>query len=479
MCCCQEFVSGKFENRPLPLPRLEPQRRTTAEDEAYPFKHTAYPLVSVVSPTSSERSWAHAALYNSFAHQTYPNLELVVLDTGPEPSPFFSCCRDARVKYHHVPFHKRMSLMDARASLRQLAQPSEHPPSPYVPRDVQAWKEAWAPTVAALRSLEADTIRHAMCGAKGNGVRHVRTSVDDETVPEECRKSLHAAIETGLPLGAKRNWIAAHARGDVHANFDDDDVYLPTYVERMVGALHSSRAELVKLSSWLEFNAVLGRLVRLGSSRSDRRELLPPGKNYDNMYDLMPHSLQWGFGFSYVHTARLAWRVPYPPMDMGEDYKKVTLAAAFSVVGGGGGGVGGQAKGSNGGSPLEMGPCCCFADSVGDAVVCHVAHKTNTSRTDFTSTLFEQLSPSIDAVFSHTCTHLLEAARAQVAGLEFDPLRGLFISGCGCGGCSASLQLHSELDASGTPAYVTTRASNGFLPTPTPLTRDPTDQGPH
>lgn len=28
-----------------------------------------------------------------------------------------------------------------------------------------------------------------------------------------------------LTLGAKRNWLASQARGAVHANFDDDDVY--------------------------------------------------------------------------------------------------------------------------------------------------------------------------------------------------------------------------------------------------------------
>ena len=43
------------------------------------------------------------------------------------------------------------------------------------------------------------------------------------------------AVRTCLSLGSKRNWLCAAARGAIVANFDDDDVYVPTYLERMVG----------------------------------------------------------------------------------------------------------------------------------------------------------------------------------------------------------------------------------------------------
>ena len=63
---------------------------------------------------------------------------------------------------------------------------------------------------------------------------------------EHVRRFKHAhAVERamqGARLGAKRNWLAAAARGALLANFDDDDVYLDSYLERLVGALRSHGA---------------------------------------------------------------------------------------------------------------------------------------------------------------------------------------------------------------------------------------------
>ena len=57
-------------------------------------------LVTVVVPTTAARAAFHAASYGCFAAQTYAPLELVVVDSGPEPSPFFAgwLCDD-RVTY--------------------------------------------------------------------------------------------------------------------------------------------------------------------------------------------------------------------------------------------------------------------------------------------------------------------------------------------------------------------------------------------
>ena len=53
-------------------------------------KHDSVSLVSVLSPTTYERRWCHESLYRCFKHQSYPRKELIVLDTGAHPSPFFS-----------------------------------------------------------------------------------------------------------------------------------------------------------------------------------------------------------------------------------------------------------------------------------------------------------------------------------------------------------------------------------------------------
>ena len=87
------------------------------------------PLVSVVSPTTGERHWTHASLYRCFAHQTYPSKELVVLDTGPRPSPFFTACDDSRVRYTHLTLRPGMPAEEAVVTLETLAQPaSDSPP---------------------------------------------------------------------------------------------------------------------------------------------------------------------------------------------------------------------------------------------------------------------------------------------------------------------------------------------------------------
>lgn len=41
------------------------------------------------------------AIYEVFARQTYPDIELLVLDDSDKPSVFFSNIADARVRYHH------------------------------------------------------------------------------------------------------------------------------------------------------------------------------------------------------------------------------------------------------------------------------------------------------------------------------------------------------------------------------------------
>ena len=64
--------------------------------------------VSCISPTTVERHLFHeCALYRCFAAQTYADLELIVVDTGPAPSPFFTSrdFDDGRVTYVHRPGH--------------------------------------------------------------------------------------------------------------------------------------------------------------------------------------------------------------------------------------------------------------------------------------------------------------------------------------------------------------------------------------
>ena len=209
----------------------------------------ALPLVSVISPTSYERRWTHASLYQCFAHQRYPRKELIVLDTGLAPSPFFSRLSDDRVRYIHIMYDANgMKPEQAVESLRMLAlaAPSEtgdsiestasttkEPPSVQDRDPLDEWwrhagkkdtthAQAWAPTLSALS--RAIILTQA---AESSAFRQ-EAARDEDTARDEDGESLRSVemaaaelVREGASIGAKRNWLAAKACGELQANFDD------------------------------------------------------------------------------------------------------------------------------------------------------------------------------------------------------------------------------------------------------------------
>ncbi|KAH8082943.1 hypothetical protein JL720_8452 [Aureococcus anophagefferens] len=125
--------------------------------------------VDVLVPTTASRAAHHAGCYASFACSDYSGpRRLIVVDSGPAPSPFFSNCADPRVTYVHV-----------------------------------------------------------------------RGAAND------------------LTIGEKRNRALAElATSPVVANFDDDDLYGPSYLPTMVKALaDAGGAGLAKLDKWFAYRA--------------------------------------------------------------------------------------------------------------------------------------------------------------------------------------------------------------------------------
>ena len=137
----------------------------------------------------------------------------------------------------------------------------------------------------------------------------------------KCRDSTVRYFHDAAPppaartVGGKRNWLAQKAQGTVLAAFDDDDIYMPDYLERMVGTLQRDGASIVKLATWLFFDASSGS-VGVFDAEAD-------GTSWGH------HMRRWGFGFSYVYTADVAREVPFKTRDVGEDYA-FALAAASS-----------------------------------------------------------------------------------------------------------------------------------------------------
>ena len=48
-------------------------------------------LISVIAPTMERRAEYHEGLYRCFDAQTWPNKQLIIIDSGHKPSPFFRC----------------------------------------------------------------------------------------------------------------------------------------------------------------------------------------------------------------------------------------------------------------------------------------------------------------------------------------------------------------------------------------------------
>lgn len=175
--------------------------------------------------------------------------------------------------------------------------------------------------------------------------------------------------------GSPCHWLTAHAsrcsllqaKGTIIANFDDDDVYCRPHLSRMVSAMQTSHAAVVKLASflYLEMVGTSGssqpplasidddtlretspevRTVDDGSaaaSRSDAdrkrgdhrlrgRYLLrhcdvdhASGSQMGGVPMAVPHQaahgVRWGYGFSVVHQTFLAASCPYRCSNFGED----------------------------------------------------------------------------------------------------------------------------------------------------------------
>ena len=335
--CCICGSHGRSELPPPPLP-------------SYSLQNTASPLVSVLSPTSTDRHWTHPNLYRCFAHQSWPNKELLILDTGEKPSSFFSALDDPRVRYTHVAMPEnacelvsvlRRFVDGAARHPRRGGPPGSAGTSPHQEED-SAWREAWQP---AVRALDEAT-----------------SSMDwFELEDEGCGSPIYLdTLRRVLSLGSKRNWLSSQARGSILANFDDDDIYLPTYLERMVAAMQVHGASLVKLSSFMYLDL---QNRSLAFCDPDQPVALPGWGGGDEEVIGSTHGLRWGFGFSVVHTTELAAACPYDhSANFGEDYAMVVRAAETS-------------------SPHFK--CICFGTPVGDAVALHVGHLRNSSCVSF------------------------------------------------------------------------------------------------
>lgn len=140
-------------------------------------------------------------------------------------------------------------------------------------------------------------------------------------------------------IGDKRNWLCRNASGDIVVFFDDDDLYAPTYVARLVAALGSAHA--LKLSAYFYLDLDDQRLCYFDADQNSDR--------------VGHHLRRWSRGFSIVAKKALLEALPFDPnLRLAEDYDFLARAidAGFK--------------------------CLSFKDAGTPAVVLHLTHQTST-----------------------------------------------------------------------------------------------------
>lgn len=108
-------------------------------------------------------------------------------------------------------------------------------------------------------------------------------------------------------VGLKRNMALHLASGTYCVNFDDDDIYAPSYVRKMVGEMCALGLDALTLSGWFNYFASEGTC-----GYSDPESWSPVSA--EELDEIL-----YGYGFSYVHKRQPALKQPYPDAEFAED----------------------------------------------------------------------------------------------------------------------------------------------------------------
>eukprot|EP00467_Chlorarachnion_reptans_P018402 CAMPEP_0114500520 /NCGR_PEP_ID=MMETSP0109-20121206/8008_1 /TAXON_ID=29199 /ORGANISM="Chlorarachnion reptans, Strain CCCM449" /LENGTH=662 /DNA_ID=CAMNT_0001678187 /DNA_START=105 /DNA_END=2093 /DNA_ORIENTATION=+ len=198
-----------------------------------------------------------------------------------------------------------------------------------------------------------------------------------QRIQEGDKTVTYVRTKKKLSVGAKRNFaISLAKRMDVIAIFDDDDVYAPRYIERMVEAMRKFKVDFVKLASWHWYNVEKGLLGRWEPIQSRCNNFV------------------WGFGFSYVFKRAVWEQTKYPDRDFGEDFEFLT--------------------GVRGTENLKILALETPRFGLGDAMTIHVKHGDNLSKV-FASAVLVKSSEELGSLFAEQCSYLSGKSERRTA----------------------------------------------------------------
>jgi len=127
-------------------------------------------------------------------------------------------------------------------------------------------------------------------------------------------------------VGLKRNVAVFLASGDIIAHFDDDDLYAPTYLTTMIGALGD--ADAVMLSRWYVFEITSGTCAVADpvsmDAAADLVATMEPGaakeeEKWNEEEGAASTNAIYGQGFSYVYRRQACEDHHFPDVSLNED----------------------------------------------------------------------------------------------------------------------------------------------------------------
>lgn len=173
------------------------------------------PTVTLVTPTFGRRNWFWNALY-CFLRQDYPRdkLEWIILDEGDSPIGNWVPPQDSRIRYYYLTNDDRKLIyngMIQKLSSRVYTPISINKNLPFCKTQKNIVKQG-----AQLDLVSSPNVVH-----RGGDFWKNR-----------------------LPIGFKRNWLAAQAHNDIIIHWDDDDWYPINSVKCRVEALLETGKEI-------------------------------------------------------------------------------------------------------------------------------------------------------------------------------------------------------------------------------------------
>lgn len=164
--------------------------------------------------------------------------------------------------------------------------------------------------------------------------------LDDSPQPAPCFAGLsdpriryHHQPGARMLVSAKRNWLCEQARAPVIAQFDDDDYYAPAWLATMLARLEAGGADLVKLSGWFVYSALLKQLGWWDTTRLTGLHFTfgpePVLRGIINHAPPENMKSNWlGYGFSYVFRKSMWQAAPFPAVEYASDSGFVMAAMA-------------------------------------------------------------------------------------------------------------------------------------------------------